>query len=110
MSNIQLVKLDPAIEEAFAKDAEFMEALTQDNWARVAELVHKRVGRVLVPIPVSLDELQWGGYFVVDEGTRDVMVRVRSRPRPARTGRSRSPTSRTPALSGAGTRQEWQRS
>ena len=73
MSNIQLVKLDPAIEEAFAKDAEFMEALTQDNWARVAELVHKRVGRVLVPIPVSLDELQWGGYFVVDEGTRDVI-------------------------------------
>lgn len=73
MGNIQLVRLDPAIEQAFANDQEFMDALAQDNWARVAELVHKRVGRTLVPVPVSVNELQWGGYFAVDGQTREVV-------------------------------------
>jgi len=67
MGNIQLIRLEPAIEQAFASE-EFMDALAHDNWARVAELVHERVGRTLVPVPVSVNELQWGGYSVVDEG------------------------------------------
>lgn len=73
IKNVQLVRLDPAIEEAIANHPEYMEALVQDNWARVAELVHRLVGRILVTVPVSVDELQWGGYFVVDEGTREVV-------------------------------------
>lgn len=73
MGDIQLIRLDPAIEQAFAGDEEFMEALAHDNWTRVAELVHGRVGRTLVPVPVSVNELQWGGYFVVDEETREVI-------------------------------------
>jgi len=73
MGNIQLIRLEPAIEQAFASDKEFMDALAHDNWARVAELVHERVGRTLVPVPVSVNELQWGGYFVVDEDTREVI-------------------------------------
>jgi RimJ/RimL family protein N-acetyltransferase len=73
MRNIQLVRLDPAIEQAFASDEEFMNALAHDDWARVAELVHEKVGRTLIPIPASVNELQWGGYFVVDEHTREVI-------------------------------------
>ena len=73
MGNIQLVRLDSAIEKAFAKDDEFMNALAQDNWPRVAELVHQRVGRILIPVPVSVNELQWGGYFMVEEHTREVV-------------------------------------
>ena len=73
MSNIQLVRLDPVIEHALAGDKDFMDALAHDNWARVAELVHGRVGRTLVPVPVSVNELQWGGYFVVDEETCEVI-------------------------------------
>lgn len=73
MGNIQLVRLAPAIERAFTSDEEFMEALAHDNWTRVAELVHERVGRTLVPVPASVNELQWGGYFVVDGDTREVI-------------------------------------
>ena len=73
MRNVQLVRLDPAIEEALANDAEYVEALGQDNWTRVAELVHRLVGRTLTAPPTSVDELEWGGYFVVDEGTREVV-------------------------------------
>lgn len=73
MSNVQLVRLDPTLEKVLANDAEFKEALVQDNWARVADLVHRLVGRTLVAVPVSVDELQWGGHFVVDEGTREVV-------------------------------------
>ncbi|HEY6507567.1 MAG TPA: GNAT family N-acetyltransferase, partial [Vicinamibacterales bacterium] len=73
MKNVQLVRLDPALEDAIATHPEYLEALTQDNWARVAALVHGVVGRTLVAIPASVDELQWSGYFVVDEATREVV-------------------------------------
>jgi [ribosomal protein S5]-alanine N-acetyltransferase len=73
MRKVQLVRLDPALEQALASHPEYMEALGQDNWVGVADLVHRLVGRTLVAIPASVDELQWGGYFVVDEGTREVV-------------------------------------
>ena len=91
MKNVQLVRLDHAIEEAIAHHPEYMDALVQDNWARVADLVHRLVGRTLVAVPVSVDELQWGGYFVVDEGTRE-----------------RSLTLPTQGSRGGDTRREWQ--
>ncbi|HEY7447374.1 MAG TPA: GNAT family N-acetyltransferase [Vicinamibacterales bacterium] len=73
MANIQLVRLDPAIEHTLTDHPEYMKALIQDDWARVADLVHRLIGRTLVAIPVSVDELQWGGYFVVDEHTHEVV-------------------------------------
>ena len=73
MANIQLVRLDPGIERALTDHPEYMEALIQDDWPRVADLVHRLIGRTLVATPVSIDELQWGGYFVVDEHTREVV-------------------------------------
>ncbi len=73
MRTVQLVRLERAIEESIGNHPEYMEALAQDNWARVADLVHGLVGRTLVSAPVSVDELQWGGYFVVDEATREVV-------------------------------------
>lgn len=39
----------------------------------MADVVHRVVGRTLVTVPVSIDELQWGGYFVVDQDTREVI-------------------------------------
>jgi [ribosomal protein S5]-alanine N-acetyltransferase len=71
--SILLVRLEPAIEESIGSHPDYMAALAQDDWARVATLVHNAVGRTLVPAPVSVDDLQWGGYFVVDEGTREVV-------------------------------------
>jgi RimJ/RimL family protein N-acetyltransferase len=73
MANIQLVRLDPAIENTLTDHPEYMDALVQDNWTRVADLVHRLIGRTLVATPISIDELQWGGYFVVDEDTREVV-------------------------------------
>ena len=73
MANIQLVRLAPAIEETLANHPEYIPALIHDNWPRVAELVHEVIGRTLIHTPISVDELQWGGYFVVDEGTGEVV-------------------------------------
>lgn len=73
MSKVLLVRLEPAVEASLGNHPEYMAALVQDDWARVADLVHGVVGRILVAAPVSVDELQWGGYFVVDEGTREVV-------------------------------------
>ena len=70
---IQLVRLDPKIEKAVSDHPEYMDALIHDQWTRVAELVHQVLGRVLVAVPVSIDELRWSGYFVVDENTREVV-------------------------------------
>jgi [ribosomal protein S5]-alanine N-acetyltransferase len=73
MGNVQLVRLDATVEDAVANHPEFMEALVQDDWVRVAAIVHGLVGRTLVAVPISVDKLQWGGYFVVDPGTREVV-------------------------------------
>ncbi len=73
MRNVQLVRLDPALEQALADSGEYKEALVQDNWARVADVVHQLVGRTLAAAPASVDELRWGGYFVVDHDTREVV-------------------------------------
>ena len=73
MRNVQLARLGPAIEEAIANDAEYLQALGQANWARAAECVQRLVGRTLSTIPTRVDELEWGGYFVVDAVTREVV-------------------------------------
>ena len=73
MKHIQLVRLDSAIEEGLHNDADFIGAMVNENWAQVADLVHQLVGRTLTAKPVSIDELQWGGYFVVDADTREVV-------------------------------------
>ncbi len=71
--DVQLVRLDPAIEHALANDPAYMAAIVEENWAQVAVLVHRLVGRTLTAIPVSIDKLEWDGYFVVDTGTRQVV-------------------------------------
>ncbi len=73
MKDVQLVRLDPAIEESLADDPAYMEAMVEDNWSQVADLVHQLVGRTLTSVPVSVDKLEWDGYFVVDTDTREVV-------------------------------------
>ena len=70
---VQLVRLDAALEKAIASQPGYMDALIHDQWPRVAELVHQVLGRVLVAVPVAVDELRWSGYFVIDEHTREVI-------------------------------------
>ena len=86
MADIQLVRLDAAVEDALANHPEYMDALVHDDWTRVADLVHQLVGRTLVPTPVSVDELQWGGYFVVDASTREVVGSCAYKARPTEDG------------------------
>jgi GNAT superfamily N-acetyltransferase len=73
MRTVQLVRLDPTIEEALMTDTAYMQAMMEDDWALVAGLVHRLVGRTLSVLPVSVDELVWSGFFVVDEETREVV-------------------------------------
>ena len=108
MKHVQLVRLDHAIEKAIANHPEYMEALVQDNWARVAELVHRLVGRTLVAVPVSVDELQWGGYFVVDEGTRAVVGSCAFKAPPTDEGAVEIAYFTYPGFEGRGYEQRWQ--
>ena len=73
MTSVQLVRLDPAVERTLANDAEYRNALVHDDWALAADVVHRVVGRTLTAHPVSVDELRWDGYFVVDQATREVV-------------------------------------
>jgi len=73
MANVQLVGLEPALEEAVANHPAYLEALFADDWSRVADVVHEVVGRKLASDPVSVDELKWDGYFVIDAADRDVV-------------------------------------
>ena len=73
MANIHLVRLAPSVEQTLADHPDYMPALVHDNWPRVAELVHQVIGRTLIHTPISVDQLQWGGYFVIDERTREVV-------------------------------------
>jgi GNAT superfamily N-acetyltransferase len=72
MSNIQLVRLDPALEHTLTNDDEFKKALVQGNWVGMADVVHRVVGRTVASTS-NVDELRWDGYFVVDEGTRELV-------------------------------------
>lgn len=45
--DVQLVRLDPAIEESLENEPAYREALVEENWVRVADLVHRLVGRTL---------------------------------------------------------------
>ncbi|HSJ65279.1 MAG TPA: GNAT family N-acetyltransferase [Gemmatimonadaceae bacterium] len=73
MRHVHLVRLDAAVEQSLANDVEYRAALIHDDWARVATVVHRVVGRILTAPPVSVDELHWGGYFAVDHETREVV-------------------------------------
>lgn len=73
MKNVELVKLDPAIEASLTNDPAYLDAMIRDDWAQVAALVHRLIGRTLAITPVSIDNLAWDGYFVVDAGTREVV-------------------------------------
>ena len=107
MRMVQLVRLERAIEESIGNHPEYMQALAQDDWARVADLVHGLVGRTLVSAPVSVDELRWGGYFVVDEATREVVGSCAFKSAPTEEGTVEIAYLRTRASRGVGTQQGW---
>jgi ribosomal-protein-alanine N-acetyltransferase len=73
MADILLVRLAPAVEQALSNHPDYIPALVHDNWPRVAELVHLATGRTLIHTPISVDDLRWGGYFVIDAATREVV-------------------------------------
>ena len=73
MKTIDLVKLDPAIEKSLMENPAYLEAMMEDNWGEVANLVHQLVGRTLNDTPVRVNTLEWDGYFVIDPDTREVV-------------------------------------
>lgn len=73
MPTIQLVRLDPSIEQAVHEDPAFFESMVEEDWPKLAGVVQKHVGRTLTAEPVSVDALAWGGYYVIEPTTRDVL-------------------------------------
>jgi len=73
MKKIELVRLDPKIDETLAKDPAYIEAMVEGDWSKVAALVQQLLGRTVPDTPVSDDILEWGGYYVVDADTLDIV-------------------------------------
>lgn len=73
MKDIQLVRLDPSVDESLLGNPAFIEAMVNESWAQVADFVHQLIGRTLTATPLSIDELYWGGYYVIDSDTREVV-------------------------------------
>ncbi len=71
MDEIQLVTLDPKYDGTLHNNPDYFSAMMEENWAKVADIVLQTVGSHLAETPRSVDELQWGGYFVVDSTTRE---------------------------------------
>lgn len=55
------------------QETEYLAALSDGRWPRAAQIVHQVIGRTLTADPISVNELHWGGYFVIDEKTRQVV-------------------------------------
>ena len=72
MRNVQLVRLDPTIEQKL-EDPAYMAALVREDWPEAANLVHRLIGHTLTEAPVSVDELHWDGYFVIDKDSREIV-------------------------------------
>lgn len=70
MKEIQLVTLDPKVDESLHNDPNYISAMMEENWAQVADMVLDTVGSHLTETPLSVDQLQWGGYLAVDSTTR----------------------------------------
>lgn len=71
MPSIQLVTLDPAIDATLHSDPRFFEAMGQEDWPRVAELILSLIGTKLTEQPQTIDTLHWGGYYVVDQQSQE---------------------------------------
>lgn len=68
---IKLVELDPSIEESLFEEPGYIDAMTNADWGKVAELTLGKIGRTLQQTPVSINKLAWSGYFVVDVETNE---------------------------------------
>ena len=110
MRSVQLVRLDPATENKLEKDPAYMEALAQDDWPEVAKVVHRLVGRTLTVLPVSVDELHWDGYLVVDEDSREVVGSCAFKTAPTDDGTVEIAYFTYPEFEGRGYATGWRRS
>lgn len=73
MPNIELIRLDPAVENEIASDREYQQAMAEENWPRLAEAVLRVVGRTAAPPPDALDQRHWGGYLAVNSESREIV-------------------------------------
>lgn len=73
MPNVQLVRLEQSVDKAIAADAEYIQAMAQEDWGRLAAAVIRVVGRTIPTAPPVSDQVQWGGYVAVDAATREVI-------------------------------------
>ncbi|MEM0896136.1 MAG: GNAT family N-acetyltransferase [Verrucomicrobiota bacterium] len=84
---VELIQLEPSIEESLSSHPDYFSAMMEEDWSRVAELVGQILGRTLTVTPASVDELQWGGYFVVNAETREIVGSCAFKGPPSKEGR-----------------------
>ena len=74
MPPIELVITDPSVDEALSHDAEYLDAMSQDDWPRLASAIQRVVGRTIPRQAASAPSGDpWRGYFAVDVTTRELV-------------------------------------
>lgn len=73
MPEVRFVRIAPAVEAAMQADPAYFQAMADEDWPTLADVILRHVGRTLPERQSDEDRLHWGGYCVVDAGTRDVV-------------------------------------
>ena len=73
MPNVRLIVPPRAVDDAISSDPEYREAMSSGDWPRLASAIQRVLARM--PFTASPDSPRdpWGGYFVVDEDTHEVV-------------------------------------
>ena len=83
---IDLVQLDPSIETSLFNDSDYIDAMSNENWAQVADMTLRKIGRRLECEPLSINSHHWGGYYVIDTRTREFVGSCAYKDKPSPSG------------------------
>ena len=74
MPSIELITTVPSMDHALSEDPEYQEAMSREDWPRLANVIQRIVGRTIPPgIPSTVTSDPWRGYFAVDPTTRELI-------------------------------------
>ena len=73
MPNLRLIVPPRALDDALSSDPEYNEAMSSEDWARLASAIQRVLERTPLTASPESPRDPWGGYFAVDEDTQEVV-------------------------------------
>ena len=73
MPHLQLIVPPRALDDALSSDPEYNEAMSSEDWPRLAAAIQRVLGQTPLAATPDSPRDPWGGYFAVDEATREVV-------------------------------------